>query len=139
MDTLEEIIGFENLNINELLIANIPTIKRLGFEIDNGLYVKNFDEKFDMKFEFIKIQVNRESNNDVFLTNWRKKSSSYIYSYIRTISNYFNQEIVTLEEMENEIETNFHFYNEDYDIGINVCKEYRFEIRISINENKFPI
>lgn len=139
MDTLEEIIGFENLNINELLIANIPTIKRLGFEIDNGLYVKNFDEKFDMKFEFIKIQVNRESNNDIFLTNWRKKSSSYIYSYIKKISKYFNQEIVTLKEMENKKETNFHFYNEDYDIGINVCKEYRFEIRISINENKFPI
>jgi len=129
MEKLEKIIGFKNEKIRELLTANEVKIEELGFKSKDGYYIKQFQQNF----EYIKVKINDDScTNDIYLTKSKIKNLNLIHIYINEISNYFGGETISYENIESVSEINLHFTNEDYDIGINLRKDYEMEIRISL-------
>jgi len=133
MDTLENIIGFDNYKINVLLTRNKEELECLGFLNENGFFIKPFDRNF----KFIKIRFNEDSfYNDIFLTDCKIKNSNSILGFINRIFVFFNNAKILNSDLDNKFEVNFHLKNKDYDLGLNYRDNYIFEIRISMNENR---
>jgi len=129
MVNLENIIGFENVKIIELLTANKDKLDRLGFIFEDGVFIKPFEKHF----EKIKIERNEDSFiNEIYLIKSKTKNLNLIHTYLNEISNYFIGETISYDKIESINEVNLHFTNKDYDIGINLRKDYEMEIRISL-------
>lgn len=138
MNTLEEILEFGNLSIDTLIISNEHQLKELGFKSNGDIDIHY--KKINNIFEPIVIKKDVDTFvNDIFLVFRNIKNIIEVSKFIHRINEYFGGEKLSKENIrksiENEVEKNYNYMNEKYNLGIHISFFDKLEIRISMNEN----